>query len=280
MRHRRGMTLLEVLLALTLLVGMMATVFSLHRYAHEYRRAVSQQALEVSTQRGVMRRITDDFRCAMLYPLPGLDEETGQAAYVDTGLVGEYDQARFVKARLPGPAAWAIEQIGDQPIPDEPDVEQVQWSLRYDEETGGVLGLERTTRRVLGWAAQEQAPHQRVLVSADIRTFVVRYYNASQDLWQLGWGGRDFPSAVEIWISTTPLPEDYEPGDDLVDVLVSLPDVYRRVIYLPGGSRALQSTFAPTGSAPGGGNVGGGRVGGGSVGGGSVGGPMRQGGGR
>jgi hypothetical protein len=272
------MTLLEVLLALVLLLGMLASVFSLHRHAKVFRDDVAEAATSTTHQSGVMRRITDDLRAAMIYPLPGFDEETGEPAYVDTGLVGEYDRGRFVKARLPGSAAWALEQIGDQPIPAEPDVEQVRWAIRYDEETGEALGLERTSKRVLGWAAQESVGHQTVLVSSDIRMLVLRYFNGSE--WQLYWDGKDLPPAVEIWISPTPLPEDFEPGEDILDFLETTPDVYRRIVYLPGGTRAMRSSYAPGSNAPGGANVGGGRVGGGNVGGGSVGGGNRPGGAR
>lgn len=277
MRRRRAMTLIEVLLALVLLLGMLAVVLTLHDFADDYRRSIVASARGVSARRGVMRRITGDLRAAMVYPLPGFDEETGEVTHVDSGLVGEFDSARFVTARLPGAAAWAVQQIGDEPIPPEPDVELIEWSLRYDQETGDVLGLQRTTRRVVGWAAREETGRS-VLVSSDVRMLYVRYFDGSE--WVEYWEGRDLPVAVDVWLAAEPLPEELAQSGDIFEYVAALPDVQRRIIYVPGGTKAMATTFAPTGSAPGGASVGRGRVGGGSIGGGSVGGPRSGGGGR
>ena len=264
MNARRGFTLIEVILSVTLTLGLLLSVYSMYGQVMDLRKGLSADAADLAVRRNLMTRITTDCHNAIVYPLPQIDPETGEMSQVNTGLVGGIESVQFVAVRLPGAAAWASEQIADAPIPAEPDVEMVTYRLARDKETYQPLGIERVTQRVLGWAAQEEDA-QAVLVSRDMFGLFFRYHNGAG--WLDNWSGRDLPLAVEVWMSPTPLPEDLG-GEDAVDFLSNLPEVYRRVIYLPGGTKAQSLPFAGRG-APGGGNAGGGRVGEGSVGGGT-----------
>jgi type II secretory pathway component PulJ len=260
MACRRAFTLMEVLLSILLVVGLVGAVYGMYDSVLDLREQFAADATRLAAHRGIMKRLTRDCRNAIVYPLPEIDPDTEEMS-VETGLVGEADSIEFVSVRLPGAAAWAIRQIGDRPIPPEPDVEKVTWSMAWDEETGQPIGLTRTTRRVLGLATRQEAGRTR-LVSDSIRCLFARYHDGTG--WVNHWGGEDLPLAVEVWLSPSPLPEGLA-GQDAVDYLSTLPEVHRRVIYLPGGTKAQSLPFGGP-NAPGGGRVGGGRIGGGSVG--------------
>ncbi len=260
MRPRRGaFTLMEVLLSIFLVVGLVGAVYGMYDSVLKLREQFAADATRLAAHRGIMKRLTRDCRNAIVYPLPQIDPKTGEITHVETGLIGERESIEFVSVRLPGAAAWALQQIGDQPIPPEPDVEKVTWALAREEETREPIGLTRQTRRVLGLATREEVGRTR-LVSDSIRCFFARYHDGAD--WVQRWSGEDLPLAVEIWMAPEPLPEDLG-GEDAVAYLSQMPEVYRRVIYLPGGTKAQSLPFGGA-NAPGGGRVGGGSVGSGT----------------
>ena len=270
-RHRRSsaFTLLEVLLAILLTVGLMGAVYALHLESQAFRRSLAETASTVAGQRAVMSRIMADCRNAMVYPLPQINPDTGEMDQLNTGLVGDIESMEFVAVRLPGAAAWAVQQIGDKPIPSEPDVELVSYRLRRDDETGAPLGLERATRRVLAWAPQGDGEHV-TLISSDIRCFYVRYHDGAGWTADGLWSGQDLPLAVEVWMGPQELPPDLD-AEETLAYLEAMPQVYRRMITMPGGTKAQSLPYG----GPGGADVGNARVGGGTVGGGTVGGGQR-----
>ena len=121
---------------------------------------------------------------------------------------------QFVRAALPGMAAWAVSKSTEDAIPPEQDVQIVGYRLatHEDEETGqmAVDGLVRTWRGILAMATsdEEEMPVLPALISPDIKFLAFRYWESGN--WLESWTGGDVPLAVEIAMGLDPLPEGME----------------------------------------------------------------------
>jgi type II secretory pathway component PulJ len=174
-RPRRGypgaFTLLEVILAVSLTVGLVLAVLAFYDHATGVRRTLMQDVQLISAERNVMDKITDELRSAIAYP------------FLNVGMEGQNDQMRFIIASLPGPAAWAVAKPGDQPVQPEQDLEWVGYRLRTYEDDQGVIqiaGLERTSRKTLAAeGADESKVVQASLISPQIRFLRLRYWSGS-----------------------------------------------------------------------------------------------------
>lgn len=230
--RRSAMTLLEVVLAVSLALTVMLGVMQFHDQIVAIREGVIREAELIGAERRIMDRVTDELRSAMVYPFLGI------------GMEGQAEQMQFVTACLPGPAAWAVRGVLDEPVPPEQDLQLVGYRLRIveDEETGEwvVVGLERTCQKVISApvvADDEQAEPEEfttALLTPRIKFLYVRYWDGAG--WQPSWGGGDLPTAVEITLGTEPLEEEMNPED--------YPHpVFRRVVYVPGSTQALGGTI-------------------------------------
>ncbi|HHH76666.1 MAG TPA: type II secretion system protein [Phycisphaerae bacterium] len=248
--RQKGMTLIEVIISISLVSMLMGAVYALYIFSMNFRQDVVNQASEVAAWRSIMRRVTCEFRFAMVYPIMERDAETGEPASKDFGLRGNNWQMQFVAARLPGPAAWARPSLIDGPIPPEPDVEMISYSIRYDEEAEEYEGLERSSAKVLGLERQQDVSHVR-LISAKVKLLYIRYWDGSG--WVNSWDGKDLPVAVDIWMGPNPAVEELEDNDDPDEVVAILADLgaSRRIIYVPGSTQSLALMQGSGASAPG-----------------------------
>ena len=217
-RHREGMTLVEVLLAISMVVGLMGGVFAFYSDALGTRDRVMDSVEMVSAERVVMVRLTTELRCAKVYP------------FIRFGLRGGPEDVEFITTALPGPPAWAGRGLTDDPIPPEHDLQLVGYRLRAIEDEAGdvvVAGLERTCQKVLAAPTAEEGEEIEVdFLTPRIRFLQFRYYDG--DNWIESWDGGDLPAAVEVTVGAEPLEEGMEPED--------YPhETFRRVIYLPAG---------------------------------------------
>lgn len=220
MRHEarhHAMTLLEVVLAIALSVGVMGAAIAFYRQAVEVRRSLEDKMRLVEAQRLVMDRIANELRSAFAHP------------FLQMGMEGQAGELRFISARLPGPAAWAIKKSTDDPIRPEYDLEIVGYRLRFQAaEEGGsdsVVGLERTSQKLLTAPQVEEENLETSLVSGAVKFIGLRYWQ--QGVWLPSWADERLPRAVEITLGASPLPEDTEPQDYPYEA-------FRRVVYLQG----------------------------------------------
>ncbi len=219
---RQGFTLLEVILAISLTLALMAGVIGMYVYATRIRRMLSDDARRVAVQRRVMEQLTGELRSAIVHP------------FTRTGLSGGAQQVRLVTASLPSPAVWIESDATEPAATGEQDMQLVGYRLAEEEDETGdwvVRGLERTVQKTLAAPTAEEGEEIRVhLLSADVKFLALRYYRDGE--WLDSWGGGDLPLAVEIRLGAQPLPEDLAPADYPYET-------FRRVVYLP-GSRGRQ----------------------------------------
>jgi prepilin-type N-terminal cleavage/methylation domain-containing protein len=212
---RRAFTLIEVLLAVALAVGILAGAIAFHHHAIEVRRIMLARADAAAAHRAVMDAITADLRGALVYPFIGMSLE------------GQADQVIMAATTVPGPAVWAISKATEAPPPPEHDVQVVHYRMRLDAD-GAPVGIERTARKVIkkvtiADAAEDEDPtvENRLLTDA-FKYLAMRYWDGAD--WVDAWSQSALPAAVEVTIGAEPMPAD----------AATYPyEAHRRVVALP-----------------------------------------------
>lgn len=250
--RRPGLTLLELLLALGLIILVSGMMFEFYEVSLKSREAGTRQMQHSYLARLVAMSIAEEIRGA-----------NGFVKSVGPGVLGD---KRFIQIQtivLPDPNLWRRLSIKDAVPPAECDVRQVQYYLAYDEdeqfsypddtEADKPLGLVRREVRTLHQALIREDQAQSVtldLVSADIKYVRFRYFDGAEwiDRWDIGQDqagtmGNSLPQAVEITVGYRALPPPTEEEDALnqdqdPDLIPSIPepyapDTYTIVVRLP-----------------------------------------------
>ena len=254
---KRGFTLMEIILAITLAVGAMAAVMAFYQHVLNVRQTIYGQMRVVSAQRLVMGRVTDELRGSLVYPflqmglrgacdITKFDPTSLNIQFVTAAVPGSLTLAGTVSANSPDSSA------GAQRLP-EYDLQIISYRLRVaTDENGKVItddqgnpiidGLERTCQKVLPPAAIDASSIPSTLMAADIKYMNIRYWDSSLasaggDAWVTTWNKPDLPLAVEITLGVQPLPPN------ITDPTLYPYETFRRVIYLPGGIKAMSGTI-------------------------------------
>jgi len=217
------MTLLEVVLAVTLAVGLMGALLGFYRHADALRATLIRQAEASTAQRLIMERITEELRCAVVY------------RFLNVGLEGAGDKITLVTAKVPGRGAWSEREEGSAALLPEKDLQEVTYGLRVTEDDQGgrvVEGLQRACRKVpASIDTREAAGQDEALLSSRVKFLHFRYWDGGT--WLGTWGGGDLPAMVEVTLGPEPLPEGVSPEDYPYSAA-------RRLVYVPGGRRAVE----------------------------------------
>ena len=227
-RARSGFTLLEVVLAVTLALALMAAMLTFYKQAADVRAAVLSDVRLVSAERMTMDRLTEELRSAFVQRFLGL------------GLEGGLSEMRFAALTFPGGAMWVEQNVtAVNPMAREADVQIVGYRLRYSEDEMGqvvVDGVERTCQRTPTARISEEGKEiQATLLSPDIKFLRLRYWDGTA--WADSWGGGTLPQAVEIVLGKEPLPEHVEP--------LEYPyPTWRRIVALPSAPKTATGTAA------------------------------------
>ena len=186
--RRGGMTLVEIILAIGIVVLMMGSVYAFYSGALDTRQRITDAAERISSVRAVMARITRELRGAMVFMAPRIEEEgvdveglAGDASQADVtdvadvaagkatpanvtsvlsrletiGVEGGTDHVEFATVGLPGPSAWAYSEATDSDtvIQAVADIELIGYRLRVEEDGAGnaigIIGLERSRKKEL-----------------------------------------------------------------------------------------------------------------------------------
>ena len=235
----RAFTLVEVVVAISIALGLIGTVLAFYDYALSIRAEVTDEMELVNAERIIMERMTSELRGAIRYPFISMGMEGGTSSDPTYRC-----WCNFITVTIPGPAAWAVRKSTDDPIPPEHDLELVGYRLRvvtYDDGTTSVEGLERTSQKILAPDGETQEGKQITVsfLTSHIKFLYLRYWDGAN--WLESWTGGDLPRAVEITMGPEPL-EDNEPILDYLSTHTS----FRRMVYLPGRPMMSASGGAQT----------------------------------
>jgi len=226
-RAERGFTLLEVVLAVSLSLGLLGAMFGFYQHAVRVRAAVLDEVERVAAFRSVMRLLTDELRSAFV------------VRFLGQGLEGTDLEMTLATVRLPSAAVWLEQSLTEtNPLPPERDLQIVGYRLRYVETEEGdivVAGLERACQRILTAREAEEGEEIGIeFLTPYVKFLRLRYWDGTA--WQEAWQGDDLPQAVEINLGEQPLPEDVEPVDYPYPV-------HRRVVAIPSAGQGQQGTI-------------------------------------
>ncbi len=258
--RRRGLTLLEVLLAIGLIVLVSSMMFAFYDVTLQSRETAQKMVSSGFLARTIAHQIADEIRAA-----------NGFLATGGPGVSGTERRISIQTVRFPDRKLFRRLSIDDQPPAAECDVRQVQYYIAYDDEeqceypdgTMGDcnLGLVRREVKTLfqtpGAFAEEAAtdganpfaPEVDLdLISSELKYFRVRYFDGVDmiDRWDIATEpeagmGNSLPQAVEITVGYNPPllpPEEDEAEKDQqeeeladTDLLPSVPEPYSRETY-------------------------------------------------
>lgn len=220
-RRPAGLTLVELVLALALTVGLAGGVMGFYHQSASLRESLLAEVDFIAAERAFMDMVTSELRGAHRHRMTGVTLEGGEM------------EMQLVTTALPGPAAWVAPRITEQPPPVEHDLRLVGYRLGYDEDEDGavfVRGLERTEQRQITALIAEEGEEISVeLLSDRIRFLRLRYWDGS--VWITSFSGGGFPEAVEVTVGRRPLPDATSPEEYPYET-------FTRVVYLPAGGAA------------------------------------------
>ena len=224
-RSGGGFTLIEVVLAIGIAMGIMMVLLFFYTQAAELRAQLMQQAERLSTVRLLMDRITMELRSSRAH------------AFYEAAFLGDTQFIQFVRTDLVSPAAW---KQGERVSAAQTDLKLVRYSLNGD--TNSVAGLYREeeplveTRTVKSASVTvDVSPLRRPEpLSEEIRYVKFRYWDGAK--WLESWDKPKLPTGVEISLGFE-APVTDEEG-------TTSGEIFRRVVYLPGAA-AQHPEFTP-----------------------------------
>lgn len=227
-------TLLEVLLALGIALGMLVVILSFYQQAARLRSDVLRETERLTTIRLLLDRIGLDLRCA----LP-------QVA-LSAGLVGGPDFFQVVKAEIPHLQSWTSDAI-EAAAPPSTDLLQVGYFLRgsasgelfpeglirWEEPLLGTMPAEETTSEPSQSEEKTKPVFHAAPVIDQVKFLRLRYWDGI-DWWEW-WDFQDLPLGVEVSLGFEP----FVPDENTKDYPH---EMFRRIVYLPGSMMSFQAS--------------------------------------
>ena len=230
--NRSGFTLIEVVLAMAIAVGILAVVLFFYRQSELLRNQLLAETSRISAARLVLERLTFELGTAV----PGSDSQTG--------LTGGSDTLQFCRLDWPGPAAWTNRLDSTNAQPWSP-LRRVTYALVQDTNSARLSGIARS----------EQAGGERSLASESVlggtngpasgsmpvdQLGFLRFRYWSGTIWTDAWSSPNLPAGVEVSVGAEPLPIELIPEEYPFEL-------FRRVVFIPRhGSQAASANSGPT----------------------------------
>ena len=228
-RGRRGpaaFTLVEMLLAIGIAVGMLIVALLFYRQVADLRAQILAESERLATVRLLMDRIAGDLRTA--WPMPGLGHEfrgeTGSLSFVRVGSVA-------AAAGPDGPAGERMRITVTTVLSDEGTNRAVRGVDRLEESVGTARPMTGRPPGLL--EASAPATLDSMTLSTNrvtdpltelVRFLHFRYWNGA--LWLDEWTNAASPQGVEVILGFDPLPEGSSPTEYPFEQ-------FRRVVFLP-----------------------------------------------
>lgn len=243
---RAGFTLVEVILAIGIAIGLLVVALYFYGQAADLRSRLLEESDRIASMRLAFDRFAADLRAAYAQP--------------QIGFTGEAASMRFVVAGLPARSVFSMEKWS-KPDLLESDLHLVSYSTVSSMEGTNVIvaGLGRTETALLdapavgtttnaavgGGTPGDAGRAASVGPWLDSVRFVQFFYWDGAG-WADHWDSPSLPAGVEIDLGLDPLPS----GTDPLDYPYEL---FRRAIYLPGsrGNEEAPETFARGAAASG-----------------------------
>lgn len=241
-RSRSAFTLVEVILAILIILGIMGVLLFFYQRASELRHAALQEAEFASVSRMFLEQMTSELRTARV-----VQEQM-------TGLEGMSNSISYVCTGLPLFSRWITSSNDPVIVAPATDLKFVRYSLNGGTNSTDVLGINRSEQYLLGGSAalvdtnseamttnstsfteSTQATNDFALTNTvlklspmltdKIRFLRFRYWDGTE--WVESWSGMELPAGVEVTVGRESMPTN-DAGSEAYPF-----EVFQRVIYLP-----------------------------------------------
>ena len=221
---KRAFTLLEVVLGISLAIGVMLVLLFFYQQAANLRAELVAEAEKIGTVRLVMDRITAELRTARAH------------AFYEGAFIGDAQFIQFIKTDDIPRSAW---RSGERVTRAITDLKFVRYSAsaQADGTNATIAALYRTEEPLIENRAPRASAGAVVLddatpkveepLSDAIRFVRFRYWDGKA--WLESWDGVGLPVGVEVNLGFE-APSTEEGAAALPE------DVFRRVVYLPGAN--------------------------------------------
>ena len=282
--RRRGFTLLEVILALAIALGLLAVVLYFYQQASRLRDATLADTARLAAVRLCLDRLATELRTASTRPgtfhggpqsleFVQCDFASPSAWVAGTNTIGVVNRFPVRRIRYVGHATdqsgsvSGVERIEEPPAPAAPAATADDTDRADDNATNSDTSLppdlltgtnadffsSATNTDLAGEATNQDSvtaigTDETSLLIGELRFLRLRYWDGTA--WLDSWTASGLPRGVEISLATEPLPPDAPP-----DALPS--EVFRRVIALPAALNEVakaNSASSETGDASAGGS--------------------------
>ena len=220
-----GFTLVEVVLAIVIALGILVVLLFFYQQATTLRSHALQETERIAAARLILDRMAGELRTIAR----GL---SGQRT-----LSGRSNSIQFVMADVPSFSAWLGGALGRSAFP-VTDLKSVWYRLESEDGTN-VAGLLRTEEPFVqqsqiliderideeSTGTNSVAPLNALMVLPEIRFLQFRYWAGTN--WLEAWDSTALPQGVEVSLGP-------EPVTNLAETAELPGDVFRRVIYLGG----------------------------------------------
>ena len=212
-------TLLEILLAISIAVGLLMVVLYFYQQSANFRDQLLVETERVSSARLIMDRLTAELRS-----VPG-------RCYYTPALSGTSTMLQFIRTEVPSRSAWVSGQRGRLTGP-ETDLRLVKYSAGGD--ATNATGLIRTEEPMVTKPASKTAdgagatdgtsPPLPPPLTEVLHYLNFRYYDGAA--WQSSWNSDQLPRGIEVSLAADLPPTNSVTGEPPADL-------YRRVIFIP-----------------------------------------------
>jgi len=251
-RHRfiAAFTILEVMLAIVITTGLLATAMYYYQQAARFRNDLLEETERISSARLILDRLSTELRCSLHHPVRRI------------GVKGGSDWIEFLKTSVPSRASWRIQAESDPPHYPETGYRLVRYELlkkpilqgSLDNEANQSMVEDMTSQIVVEPGVTDEAMVslmqgdainriERRLLAAKVSTNNVvqvridpvritdrlkylRFRYLNDGIWADAWPGPQPPVGVEVSLGIEPMP-----ATNLLEEYTN--HVFRRVIRIP-----------------------------------------------
>ena len=249
-RRRTAFTLLEVLFAVVIAAGLLATAMYFYHKSTRFRSDLILEMERIASARLILNRMSTELRSTLHHPV------------LNIGFKGGSNWVEFLKTEIPSEASWAMstENISSSAYPEagyrliryelamknvidtgldntanREMIENLNLDNNSDVAPGGDFpslkqgdAIDRTERRLLTAKASTNSLAtvriEPVRITDQLKYMQLRYLNNGN--WAENWGGPNPPAGIEISLGIDPL--------SVTNLLEEYTNhVYRRIVRIP-----------------------------------------------
>jgi len=249
-RRRTAFTLIEVLFAVVIAAGLLATAMYFYHKSSRFRSDLILETERIASARLILNRMSTELRSTLHHPVRNI------------GFKGGSNWVEFLKTEIPSEASWAMstensssssypeagyrliryelvmKNVIDTGLDNAANREMIENLNLDNNSTGSPSGdfpslkqgdaIDRTERRLLTAKASTNSLAtvriEPVRITDQLKHMQLRYLNDGN--WAENWGGPNPPSGIEISLGIAPL--------SVTNLLEEYTNhVYRRIVRIP-----------------------------------------------